>query len=106
MTAATRRLESAGTADVVVVGVGVVGLSSALALADRGLRVYLIGEPRLGEASPAAAGILGPCLEDTGGTEVSASVHRFAVASRDRYVGFLEQLGERSGIQVPLNRIG
>jgi len=42
-----------------LVGAGIIGLCTALALADRGLRVYLIGDTRVGEASPAAAGILG-----------------------------------------------
>jgi glycine oxidase len=37
---------------------------------------------------------------------VSALVHRFAVSARDRYVGFLEQLGERSRVTVALNRLG
>ncbi len=92
--------------DVIVAGGGVVGLCSALALADRGLRVYLVGEPRLGEASPAAAGILGPCVEETGGPDMSAPVNRFSLLARDRYIGFLEQLVKRTGVDVPLNRRG
>jgi glycine oxidase len=96
----------AGSADAIVVGAGIVGLCSALGLSDRGLRVCLIGEARPGEASPAAAGILGPSLEDTYGPHTSELVHAFALAARDRYVGYLSDLVERSGIPVSFNRLG
>jgi len=89
-----------------VVGCGIIGLCTSLALADRGLRVCLIGETRPGEASPAAAGILGPSLADTHGDHTSTLVRQFARAARDRYVGYLADLTERSGISVPLNRLG
>ncbi len=95
-----------GRPDVIVVGAGVIGLSSALALADRGVRVCIVGETRAGEASPAAAGILGPSLEDTHGARVPSAVERFALAARDRYVSFLADLFDRSGVAVPLNRLG
>ncbi len=95
-----------GDADVTVVGAGIVGLCTALALADRGLSVYLIGAARPGEASPAAAGILAASLEDTHGPVGPASVHDFAVAARDRYVAYLPDLVERSGVSVPFNRYG
>ncbi len=95
-----------GDADVTVVGAGIVGLCTALALADRGLSVYLIGAARPGEASPAAAGILAASLEDTHGPVAPASVHDFAVAARDRYVAYLPDLVERSGVSVPFNRYG
>jgi glycine oxidase len=94
------------SADVVVIGCGIVGMCSALALADRRFRVCLIGESRSGEASPAAAGILGPSLEDTHGAHTPPAVHRFAVAARDRYVGFVADLSDRSGVSVGLNRLG
>jgi glycine oxidase len=93
-------------ADVTVVGAGVIGLCAALALADRGLRVCLIGESRAGEASPAAAGILATSLDNVPGRPIAPSIHRFAIAARDRYVSFLADLTERSGIAVPLNRLG
>jgi glycine oxidase len=93
-------------ADLIVIGAGIVGLCTALSLSDRGLRVCLIGEARPGEASPAAAGILGPSLEDTHGPQTPASVHAFALAARDRYVEYLPDLIERSGLSVSFNRLG
>lgn len=90
------------TADALVVGAGLVGLASALALADRGLRVLLLNDTRRGEASPAAAGMLAPTVEPaTGGSALA-----FGIASRDRYPGYLAALRERTGIDVPLNRLG
>lgn len=91
------------TADVLVVGAGLVGLASALALADRGLRVLLLNDTRRGEASPAAAGMLAPTVEPA--TEGGAAF-AFGIASRERYPAYLATLRERTGIDVPLNRLG
>jgi glycine oxidase ThiO len=83
-------------ADVTVVGTGIIGLTSAIELADRGLSVRLVGTMHSGNASSAAGGMLAP------------SVHRdlqadatFEMESRDRYPGFLAALSERSGRHVP-----
>ncbi|MEO8909550.1 MAG: FAD-dependent oxidoreductase [Gemmatimonadaceae bacterium] len=84
-----------------VVGGGLIGLAAAVALAERGVPVTLIGEHRRGEASPAAAGMLAPSVERAVG-----SAHDFAIAARDRYPSYLEFLAERTGIRVPLNRLG
>lgn len=46
-----------------VVGAGVIGLSSALALARRGFGVTLIGDPAAPSASSVAAGMLAPAAE-------------------------------------------
>lgn len=88
------------TADTAVVGAGLIGLSIAAALAEAGHKVVIIGEPRAGEASPAAAGLLAPSVE-----EVTAG-HAFALASRDRYPSYVAWLSERTGCRVPLNRSG
>ena len=88
-------------AEVVVVGGGLIGLCSALALVDRQLNVTIISEHRPGQASPAAAGMLAPSVE-----RASGAAHDFAIASRDRYPIYLDALAERSGIRVPLNRLG
>lgn len=121
-----RRPEAAVT----VVGAGLVGLTTALALADRGLTVRLIGEPLPGESSPAGAGMLAPGIENPsaapgaagagagagtregieagGGLGVDAGVtaHGFFRAARDRYVGYVQDLFHRSGVPVALNRRG
>ncbi len=87
--------------EVIVVGGGLIGLASALALAERGLTVSLLGERRPGEASPAAAGMLAPSVE-----RASGPAHDFAIAARDRYPDYLSWIAERTGIRVPLNRLG
>lgn len=89
------------TADVIVVGGGIIGLCSATSIARRGLAVTLISEPRSGESSVAAAGMLAPSVEKSTGP-----AHKFAVAGRDLYPSYLEELAEETGIRVPLNRLG
>ncbi len=78
-----------------------IGLTTAVALAERGISVTLIGEHRPGEASPVAAGMLAPSVERAAGR-----AHDFGVAARDRYPSYLESLADRTGIRVPLNRLG
>ena len=50
------------TADIVVIGDGIVGLSTALELARRGARCIVLGAHRPGNASFAAAGLLAPSI--------------------------------------------
>ena len=87
--------------DVAVVGAGLVGLASALALAERGLAVLLLADVRAGEASPAAGGILAPSVDP-----VEGFAHDFAVAARDRYPRYVASLAEHTGIEVPLHQHG
>jgi glycine oxidase len=61
----------------------------------------MIGEHNLGEASPAAAGMLAPSVE-----RASGPAHDFAIAARDRYPTYVSFLAERTGVTVPLNRLG
>ncbi len=89
------------TAEVVVVGAGVIGLCTATALARLGIKVTLVGERRSGEASPAAAGMLAPSVERAFGP-----AHDFAIAARDFYPAWLDELASATGVQVPLNRRG
>jgi glycine oxidase len=93
-------------ADVTVVGAGLIGLTAALALADRGLDVVLTGNEHAGEASPAGAGMLAPSVEDSHTPPGAGPGRQFALASLDRYPGYLDSLAARTGITVPLNRRG
>ena len=87
--------------EVIVVGAGLIGLTTALALAERDVSVTLIGQHRPGAASPVAAGMLAPSVE-----RASGQAHDFGVAARDRYPSYVDFLADRIGIQVPLNRLG
>ena len=87
--------------DVTIAGAGIIGLATAAAVSQRGLTVLLIGDQRAGEASSAAAGMLAPSIERAVGP-----AHDFAVAARDRYPAYVEELAEQTGIRVPLNRLG
>lgn len=82
-------------------GGGLIGLAIAAALAERGVSVTLIGQHRVGEASPAAAGMLAPSVE-----RASGQAHDFGIAARDRYPSFVDFLADRTGVKVPLNRLG
>jgi glycine oxidase len=88
-------------ADVLIIGGGLVGLASAIALAKRHVHVTVLDHRLAGEASPAAAGMLAPGVERADG-----AAHRFAIAARDRYPGFIDELADATGIRVPLNRLG
>ena len=89
------------TTDVLVIGCGLIGLACAAAAADRGLTVRVVGEPRVGAASLAAAGLLAPSIEREEG-----HASDFGIAARDRYPTYLEWLRERTGLDVPLSRDG
>ncbi|MFL5523741.1 MAG: NAD(P)/FAD-dependent oxidoreductase [Gemmatimonadaceae bacterium] len=89
------------SSEVIVVGSGLIGLTVAAALAERGVDVSIIGEHRPGEASPASAGMLAPSIERAPG-----AAHQFGIAARDRYPSYIEFLAERTGVKVPLNRLG
>jgi glycine oxidase len=95
---------SSRTADVVVIGGGVIGLTIARALRLRGVRdVMLIERGRPGaEASWAAGGILAPQVE----ADHADAFFRFACASRDLYPAFAAALKEETGIDVELDRSG
>lgn len=91
------------TADVVVIGGGLVGCATARALALRGLHVVVIERATVGsEASRAAAGMVAPQAECAGpGPLLDAGI-----ASRRRYARFAEAVARESGIDVAYRRDG
>jgi glycine oxidase len=93
-------------ADVTVVGYGIMALVSSLELADRGMRVRLVGTRHAGEASSAAAGLLAPSLDPPPRTPVQGAAHRFSLAARDLYPGYVAALAERTGMAIPVNGLG
>ena len=92
------------SADVVIIGGGVIGLTVARALAQRGVRkVCLIERAALGtEASFAAGGILAPQAEADGHDEF----FELACRSRDLYSEFAGALFEETGVDVELDTTG
>lgn len=88
-------------ADLLVVGGGIAGLTSALAAADRGLRVVIAHIGRPGEASRAAAGMLAPSVEG-----LPPAVLSLALEARDMYPRFLAGLGASAAVEVALDRNG
>jgi len=92
------------SADVVIVGGGVIGLSIARELARRGVsEIVLCDKSELGkEASWAAGGILAPQVE----ADCADDFFKLATASRDLYPSFAQALHDETGIDVELNQTG
>src|SRR5207253_10022163 len=97
-------IHCAASAEVVIIGGGVIGLSIARSLALRGVRdVIVIEKKDFGrEASWAAGGILAPQIE----ADASNEFFRLACASRDMYRDFAKLLQDESGINVELDLTG
>ena len=93
-----------GSANVVIIGGGVIGLTIARALALRGVRdVCLIERAGLGsEASFAAAGMLLPQVE----ADAQDDFFTLACQSRDLYPSFAAALNEETGIDIELDTTG
>jgi glycine oxidase len=82
---------------VVVIGAGVMGCASALALAKRGARVTLLERAVPGaEASSAAAGILGAQAE----SHEAPALRAVFVRARDEYAAWAATLEDETGIAV------
>lgn len=97
-------LQSIEAADVVIIGGGIIGLTIARALAQRGARdVTVIEKNQFGqEASWAAGGILAPQIE----ADKDDDFFRLACASRDLYRDLVPALEEESGIGVGFDTTG
>jgi glycine oxidase len=93
-----------GSANVVIIGGGVIGLTIARALALRGVRdVCLIERAGLGsEASFAAAGMLLPQVE----ADAHDDFFTLACQSRDMYPSFAAALLEETDIDIELDTTG
>src|ERR1043165_823679 len=93
-----------GSAEVVVIGGGVIGLAIARALARRGVRdVCLVERGGLGsEASSAAGGMLLPQVEADGHDDFFA----LACRSRDLYPALAAALRNETGIDIELDTTG
>ena len=92
------------SAEVVVIGGGVIGLTVVRALVQRGVRdVHLIERSSLGaEASFAAGGMLAPQTEANGRDDF----FELACQSRDLYHNFAAALREETGVDVELDTTG
>jgi glycine oxidase len=92
------------TAEVVIIGGGVIGLAVARALALRGVRdVVLIERNSLGaEASSAAAGMLAPQVE----ADRPHEFFHLTCQSRDMYPAFAAALLDETGIDIELETTG
>jgi glycine oxidase ThiO len=87
--------------ELVVLGGGIAGLTSALAASKRGLRVTLIDQPRAGAASRVSAGLLAPSVEG-----LSPALLPIAQRARDLYPRYLDELRELTDVDVALDREG
>jgi len=87
---------------VIIVGAGIIGLSLAWRLAQRGVRVTVLERSKAaGEASWAAAGMLAP-----GGEFESGETARFAVESLRMYPEFVRELKECTGRPIDFRICG
>lgn len=101
MSRTPRKAPTESTADVLVVGDGVIGLATAIAIARAGGSCRLIGRTVTGAASAASAGLLAPSIG-----HADDDFRAFMRASRERYPEWVRWLSERTGVEVTLNRSG
>jgi glycine oxidase len=78
---------SVDVADIIVIGDGVIGLSTTFELARAGARCVVIGDRRPGTASNAAAGLLAPSIG-----QLAAAVRPFFFGSLELYPGLIDRL--------------
>jgi glycine oxidase len=90
------------TWDAVIVGAGIIGLSLALSLRKRGLRVLVVEKGQPGrEASHAAAGMLADWS-----IEPNGALRDLALQSAHMYPEYVQELQDESGVNVDLRDDG
>lgn len=88
--------------DVIIAGAGIIGVSLALELQDRGARVLMLDEHEPGQgASSAAAGMLAATDPET-----PAALRDLALASAHIFPEFVKRIEADSGISVDFRRQG
>ncbi|GAA1251698.1 glycine oxidase ThiO [Kitasatospora nipponensis] len=88
------RFKDGASADVLVIGGGVIGLATAWRAAQRGLSVRVVDPHPGGGAAQVAAGMLAPVTELQYGEE---PLLRLGMASNARYASFAAELEEAAG---------
>lgn len=89
--------------DCVILGRGVAGLGCAVALAESGQKILLIGKKNLkGEATPASAGILDPLLE----MRSRHPLLSLTLAAFARYPAFIRRLEKQTGVKTGFKKTG
>lgn len=87
----------------IVAGAGIIGLSCAWRLAQRGHRVTVFDSREAGcEASWAGAGMLAP----GGEVEEASTLARMALSSLAQYPDFVAELQDESGVSIDYQRCG
>jgi glycine oxidase len=88
--------------DAIIVGAGIIGVSLAIELNKRGMRVLVVEKGELGrEASWAAGGMLSDCLIET-----PAALQALATESARMYPEFVHELEDASRLKIDLRGNG
>jgi glycine oxidase len=88
--------------DVIIAGAGIIGVSLALELLQRGATVLVLDRAEPGsEASSAAAGMLAPADPET-----PEALRPLAVESARIFAAFVQRIESAAGIQVDFRRVG
>jgi len=88
---------------IAIAGGGIIGLSCAWRLAQRGFRVIVLDQGTLGnEASWAGAGMLAP----GGEIDEPSELARLSIESRQLYAAFVRELEQASGCSIDFQELG
>lgn len=91
------------TADVVIVGGGIIGCAIAFELAKAGVRPLVLERGEVGaEASSGAAGLLSAQAH----SDEADAFFELKIASRDRYPALARELAERADVDIEFRELG